>query len=99
MKAQIIIITDYYHAARDARFAPGEREVVVAEYRSLTEANKALLAKFNEFKPGTGFPNWGLAAAWEGGDGVLYACKTFSDGTRAFVRDVYVYGTKIEGQK
>lgn len=95
MKAQIIIATDYYHAARDARFAPGKRECVLDEFGSLKEANRALLAKFNGLKPGMGFPNWGLAAAWEGGDNVLYACKTFENGTRAFVHDVYAYGTRI----
>jgi hypothetical protein len=95
MRAQIICTTDAYTASRNAHFAHNSTTYVVDEFASLKEANKALLSMFNDLKDGARLPNWGLAAAYESEEQALYACKTYSDGTRAFCHDVYSYSTVL----
>ena len=96
MKVQIKCTTDSYHASMDPRF-DSTNTFIVDEFNSLKEAYKALLDIYNRLADEAGayrFPNWGLAAAWEG-DSSLRADKTYGDGTRSFRYDVYDYSTEL----
>ena len=85
----IVCTTDFYHAARNPRFAHHENSYVIASNLTLKEAQARLLKMFS-YDAECPIDNWGLAVNNHYKD-ELEAYKTLEDGTRAYRYDVYIY--------
>ena len=109
-KYLIVLTTDPYHAARDARFFDkkhypkfGEyghtRSIVLEQCNTLSEAQKMLTEYFITRNNG-GSDNWGtnvITTLWKN-DAPVRAYPSANDGTRMFIEDVYTYSIEI-GEK
>ena len=85
----IICETDLYHAASRQEFNKFTGEKIICEHLTLKDAYKKLLAYFSE-DADRYFNNWAAAVAYKRKQG-LNACKTSSDGTRAYSYDIFLY--------
>ena len=90
-KFRIVGITDGWIAERDAQFN-GKTQIIVAGNLTLKEAQRKLLAMFNECYE-LDCKNWGMAVIArkkyaEGAD------ETHEDGTRSFIYDSRYFGIK-----